>query len=97
MNITNISAWIKKDTKLEPASVPMAFRIGQCTFFLSDDAKGLEKLTELIEMLQVVRLAGAASIDEFNRKLDAAYEELSSPQEIIPQEVDDMELIEDGE
>ena len=88
MNITNISAWIKKDTKLEPASVPMAFRIGQCTFFLGDDAKGLEKLTELIEMLQVVYIQGAASIDEFNRKLNEV---------VVPQEVEDMMEIEDGE
>lgn len=87
MKVTNITAWIKKDTKMEPASVPMAFRIGECTFFLNEDAKGIEKITELIEVLESVRTVGATIVDETNRRA----------QEVIPQEVEDMELIEDGE
>jgi hypothetical protein len=80
MEVSNITAWIKKDTLLEPASVPMAFRIGACTFFLIDDEAGIEKLDELIAVIQKVREVGPE-----------VY------QAVVPQEVEDMELIEDGE
>ncbi len=52
MNISNLTVWIDENTVMEPATVPMAFRIGACTFFLTEDPTGLQKLNELIAVLQ---------------------------------------------
>lgn len=54
MNISNLTVWIDENTVMEPASVPMAFRIGVCTFFLTEDPIGLQKLTELINVLNII-------------------------------------------